>query len=58
MNWKCETTARPDTYDIATVEYPGAKGLNLLSLWDLHWVKELDDVRFSDQLVDSLQRRA
>ena len=45
-------------YEIATIEYPGAKGLNPLSLWDLYWVKELDDNGFSDQLVDSLQRRA
>jgi len=30
--------------------------LNPLSLWDLYWVKELDDNGFSDQVVDSLQR--
>ena len=39
-----------NTYEIATLEYPGAKGLNPLSLWDLHWVKELDDQGFIDGL--------
>ena len=40
-----------NTYEIATLEYPGAKGLNPLSLWDLHWVKELDDEGFIDALT-------
>ena len=39
-----------NTYEIATLEYLGAKGLNPLSLWDLHWVKELDDDGFIDAL--------
>lgn len=39
-----------NTYEIATIEYPDAKGLNPLSLWDLHWVKELDDGGFIDRL--------
>jgi ABC-type nitrate/sulfonate/bicarbonate transport system substrate-binding protein len=43
-----------NTYEIATLEYPGAKGLNPLSLWNLHWVKELDDGGFIDSLVDRL----
>lgn len=46
--------ALANTYEIATLEYPGAKGLNPLSLWDLHWVKELDDEGFIDQLVNRL----
>ncbi|MGH7829079.1 MAG: hypothetical protein ACREP8_02770, partial [Candidatus Binatia bacterium] len=41
-----------NTYEIATLEYPGAKGLNPLSLWDLHWVKELDD----QGVIDGLSR--
>ena len=41
-----------NTYEIATLEYPGAKGLNPLSLWDLHWVKELDDEGFIDTLTE------
>ena len=41
-----------NTYEIATIEYPQAKGLNPLSLWDLHWVKELDDEGFIDRLVN------
>jgi ABC-type nitrate/sulfonate/bicarbonate transport system substrate-binding protein len=40
-----------NTYEIATLEYSEAKGLNPLSLWDLHWVKELDDQGFIDDLV-------
>jgi ABC-type nitrate/sulfonate/bicarbonate transport system substrate-binding protein len=40
-----------NTYEIATIEYPVAKGLNPLTLWDLHWVKGLDDAGFIDELV-------
>ena len=40
-----------NTYEIATIEYPEALGLNALSLWDLHWVKDLDDVGFIDELA-------
>lgn len=40
-----------NTYEIAMIEYPAAKGLNPLTLWDLHWVKELDDAEFIDELV-------
>ena len=40
-----------NTYEIATLEYDGAKGLNPLTLWDLHWVKELDDEGFIDDLT-------
>jgi hypothetical protein len=38
------------TYDIAVDEYR-AKGINPLTLWDLHWVKQLDDEGFIDGLV-------
>jgi hypothetical protein len=38
------------TYEIAGEEY-GAQGLNPLALWDLHWVKELDDEGFIDTLI-------
>jgi hypothetical protein len=40
-----------NTYEIATMEYPEAKGLNPLSLWDLHWVKTLDDEGFIERLA-------
>jgi hypothetical protein len=43
-----------NSYEIATIEYPEAKGLNPLSLWDLHWVKELDDAGFVDDLIAPL----
>lgn len=46
-----------NTYEIATEEYPGAAGLNPLSLWDLHWVKALDDDGFIDGLVAELSNR-
>ncbi len=46
-----------NTYEIATVEYPESAGLNPLSLWDLHWVKALDDAGFIDQLVKRLSHR-
>ncbi len=42
-----------NTYEIATLDYPGAKGLNPLALWDLHWVKSLDDEGF----IERLQRK-
>jgi hypothetical protein len=32
-----------NTDEIAAIEYPDAQGLNPLALWDLHWVKDLDD---------------
>jgi hypothetical protein len=40
-----------NTYEIAALEYPGAKGLNPLALWDLHWVKELDEDGFIDAIA-------
>jgi len=43
-----------NTYEIAGIEYPGAQGLNPLALWDLHWVKDLDDAGFIDGLVRQL----
>jgi len=43
--------ALANTYEIAVIEYPDAKGLNPLSLWDLHWVKDLDDGGFIDGLI-------
>jgi hypothetical protein len=46
--------ALANTYEIATLEYPGAKGLNPLSLWDLHWVKELDDEGFIAALINQM----
>lgn len=43
-----------NTYEIATLEYPYAAGLNPVSLWDLHWVKELDDEGFIDGLAGQM----
>jgi len=47
--------AMANTYEIATIEYPNAKGLNPLALWDLHWVKDLDDAGFIDELARQLR---
>jgi hypothetical protein len=41
------------TYEIACAEYD-AKGLNPLALWDMHWVKELDDEGFIDALIHDM----
>jgi len=47
-----------NTLEIATLEYPESKGLNPLSLWDLHWVKELDDEGFIDSLITELSSKS
>lgn len=44
-----------NTYEIATLEFPEAKDLNPLALWDLHWVRELDDAGFIDALAKQFQ---
>jgi hypothetical protein len=39
-------------HEIAGIEWPGAKALgNPLTLWDLHWIKELDEEGFIDDLA-------
>jgi len=45
-----------NTYEMAVLDYPDAKDLNPLSLWDLHWVKHLDDEGFIDGLIDNLAK--
>jgi hypothetical protein len=47
-----------NTHEMATLDYPDAKDLNPLSLWDLHWVKQLDDEGFIDGLIDNLAKPA
>lgn len=42
-----------NTYEIATEEY-GAGGINPMTLWDLHWVKTLDDEGFIDGLIKNM----
>ena len=42
-----------NTNEIAAHEY-GAAIKNPLTLWDIHWLKELDDEGFIDGLVESL----
>lgn len=44
-----------NSYKIATIEYPEAKDLIPLSLWDLHWVKELNDAGSIDSIRSQLQ---
>jgi hypothetical protein len=45
-----------NTYEIAMKEY-GAGGINPMTLWDLHWVKELDDEGFIDGLLKNTEPR-
>jgi hypothetical protein len=44
-----------NTFEIATAEF-GAADINPLTLWDLHWVKELDDNGFIDNLITEMKR--
>jgi hypothetical protein len=44
-----------NTFEIATAEF-GAADINPLTLWDLHWVKELDDNGFIDNLIAQMKR--
>jgi hypothetical protein len=44
-----------NTNEIAAQEY-GAGVDNPLTLWDLHWLKELDDEGFIDDLVATLSQ--
>jgi hypothetical protein len=46
-----------NTFEIATMDYPDAAGLNPLAVWNLRWVKELDDEGFIDSLIDTMQGR-
>lgn len=45
-----------NTHEIAAAEYPDAKELNPMVLWDLHWVKELDDEGSIDQRIREMSR--
>jgi hypothetical protein len=36
------------------MEYPDTAGLNPLAIWDVHWVKQLDDSGFIDDLIQSM----
>ncbi len=41
-------------FEIATAEF-GAAEINPLTLWDIHWVKELDDEGFIDDLIEQMK---
>jgi hypothetical protein len=45
-----------NTFEIATAEFGAATIINPLTLWDLHWVKELDDTGFIDGLIVQMKR--
>ena len=45
--FKGAAQAIANTYEIATIDYPAATRLNRLTLWDLHWVKGLEDAGLS-----------
>jgi hypothetical protein len=44
-----------NTYEIACHEWPGGQGVNPLTLWDLHWLKQIDDEGFIDDLITQLR---
>ena len=46
-----------NSYEIATLDYPAAAGMNPMCLWNLRWVKELDDEGFIDGLVEQLSKK-
>jgi hypothetical protein len=45
-----------NTFEIAVLDYPAARNINPLSVWDLHWVKQLDDAGFIDALTANLAK--
>ncbi|HEY1373630.1 MAG TPA: hypothetical protein VGH50_14265 [Candidatus Binatia bacterium] len=45
-----------NTFEIAVLDYPAAQDINPLSLWDLHWVRQLDDAGFIDGLIANLAK--
>lgn len=47
-----------NTFEMAVLDYPAARDLNPLSVWDLHWVRELDDEGFIDGLIANLANPA
>ena len=45
-----------NTFDMAVLDYPAGSAVNPLSVWDLHWVKRLEDSGFIDGLVANLAK--
>src|SRR5579871_5080372 len=43
-----------NSYEIACGEWPGGAGINCMTLWDLHWLKQIDDEGFIDELIGKL----
>jgi hypothetical protein len=41
-------------YEVATAQYGGAGLMNPLSVWDLHWLRQLDAEGFVDRLLTDL----
>ncbi len=45
-----------NSHEISTDEWPAGRTLeNPLTLWDLHWLKQLDDEGFIDQLIREMK---
>lgn len=44
-----------NSYEIGCAEWPGGKGINPMTLWDVHWLKQLDDEGFIDRLIAKLK---
>lgn len=71
FDWRFDTIVQPlqirpyptpeavtNMYAIACAEFPSCEGLNPLALWDLHWLKQLDDGGFIDSVEASLKATA
>lgn len=43
-------------YEIATAEFGGVGQMNPLILWDLHWLRQLDDEGFIEGLIGEMQQ--
>jgi len=45
------------SYEIGCNEWPGGAGINPITLWDMHWLKQIDDEGFIDNLIAEVQKR-
>jgi hypothetical protein len=45
-----------NSYEIGCNEWPGGAGINPMTLWDLHWLKQIEDEGFIDNLVADLSK--
>jgi hypothetical protein len=46
-----------NAYELACLQYPVARQVSPLALWDLHYLRALDDAGFIDALYGALTTR-